>query len=169
MAVLGGLALKAYQNWQQDGIASASPGSDVQSAGMQQQEFFSSPEQQPAGFDLYLVKAMIAAAKADGHIDAEEQQRIFKAVDQMDLSSEAKAMLFDLLNKDIPIDEIARGANGLEQKTELYLASCLVINPDHPSGQVHLEKLALALELPEGLTDHLQSQAHQALLSDSVQ
>lgn len=167
-AVLGGLALKAYQNWQQGGVTPAGSSSGLQSTAMQQPDF-SVPEQQPAGFDLYLVKAMIAAAKADGHIDADEQQRIFKAVDQMDLSSEAKAMLFDLLNKDIPIDEIARGANGLEQKTELYFASCLVINPDHPSEKAHLEKLALALELPAGLTDHLQSQAQQALLSDSVE
>ena len=168
-AVLGGLALKAYQNWQQGSVAPASSNANGQSAGMRQQQAFSVPEQQPADFDLYLVKAMIAAAKADGHIDAAEQQRIFAAVDQMNLSSEAKAMLFDLLNRDIPVEVIASGANGLEQKTELYLASCLVINPDHPSEQVHLEKLALALDLPAGLTEHLQSQARQALLSDSAQ
>jgi uncharacterized membrane protein YebE (DUF533 family) len=168
-AVLGGLALKAYENWQQGSAAPASSNSNMQSAGMQQEETFSIPEQQPADFDLYLVKAMIAAARADGHIDADEQQRIFKAVDQMDLSRETKALLFDLLNKSISVEEIASGANGLEQKTELYLASCLAINPDHPSEQVHLEKLALALQLPAGLAEHLQSQAQQALLSDSVQ
>jgi uncharacterized membrane protein YebE (DUF533 family) len=169
-AVLGGLALKAYENWQQGSAAPANSNSNVHSAGMQQQEeTFSIPEQQPADFNLYLVKAMIAAARADGHIDADEQQRIFRAVDQMGLSRETKALLFDLLNKPISVEEIASGANGLEQKTELYLASCLAINPDHPSEQVHLEKLALALQLPAGLAEHLQSQAQQALLSDSVQ
>jgi len=166
-AVLGGLALKAYQNWQQNGQAPVAAAPTAQAAGMQQQETFSLAAQQPAGFDLSLVKAMIAAAKADGHIDAEEQQRIFKTVDQMDLSSEAKATLFDLLNKEIQVEEIALGANGLEQKTELYLASCVVINPDHPSEQAHLEKLAFALELPPGLAEHLQAQAQQALLSDN--
>ncbi len=78
-------------------------------------------------------------------------------------------MLFDLLSKDIPVEEIASGASGLEQKTELYLASCLVINPDHPSEKIHLEKLALALELLPGLAEHLQSQADQVLLTESVQ
>jgi uncharacterized membrane protein YebE (DUF533 family) len=135
---------------------------------MQSEPDFSAAAQQSKNFDLCLVKAMIAAARADGHIDAEEQKKIFQAVDQMELSGDAKAMLFDLLNKDITIEEIASGANGLEQKTELYLASCLAINPDHPSEQVHLENLALALELPAGLTEHLHSQAQQALLSDSL-
>jgi len=168
-AVLGGLALKAYQNWQQNGTVSTEFDAAAQGSSISSQQPFTLPEPQPDSFDLYLVKAMIAAAKADGHIDAEEQQRIFKAVDQMELPGEVKAVLFDLLSKEIPVEEIASGTNGLEQKTELYLASCLVINPDHPSEKIHLEKLALALELPPGLAEHLQSQAHQALLTESVQ
>lgn len=163
-AVLGGLALKAFQNWQQDGTAStgANAGASVSTPP------FTIPESQPDSFNLSLVKAMIAAAKADGHIDAEEQQRIFKAVDQMGMPDDVKAALFDLLSKELPLEEIARGANGLEQKTELYLASCLAITPDHPSEKIYLEKLALALQLPPGLAEHLQSQAHQALLTGSV-
>lgn len=168
-AVLGGLALKAYQNWQQDGTASTNVNAAAQSPSLSPQQPFALPEPLPDNFDLSIVKAMIAAAKADGHIDAEEQRRIFKAVDQMELPGEVKAVLFDLLSKELPVEEIASGANGLEQKTELYLASCLAITPDHPAEKIYLEKLALALELPPGLAEHLQSQAHQALLTDNMQ
>ena len=164
-AVLGGLALKAYQDWQ------ANPGSqdaEANPAATPQLGTFTIPEQLPADFEICLVKAMIAAAKADGHIDAQEQQRIFKAVEQMGLSSEAKALLFDLLIKDIAVEEIASGAVGLEQKTELYLASCLVIDPDDPREKAHLEKLATALQLPAGLPEHLQAQAQQALLTNGA-
>jgi len=168
-AIFGGLALKAYQNWQQNSTVTTNVNAAVQDPSISSQQPFASPESQSDSFDLYLVKAMIAAAKADGHIDAEEQQRIFKAVDQMELASDVKGVLFDLLSKEIPVEEIISGANGLEQKTELYLASCLTINPDHPSEKIYLEKLALALELPPGLAEHLQSQAHQALLTESAQ
>ncbi|MFT5504297.1 MAG: uncharacterized membrane protein YebE (DUF533 family) [Gammaproteobacteria bacterium] len=167
-AVLGGLAFKAYKNWQQNNMVAVDVNCVGQGSPIPPQQAFAVP-QQPASFDLSIVKAMIAAAKADGHIDAEEQRRIFKAVDKMELSSDVKATLFDLLSQDIAVEEIASGASGLEQRTELYLASCLVINPDHPSEKVHLEKLALALELPAGLAEHLESQAGQALLTENVQ
>jgi len=79
---------------------------------------------------------MIAAARADGHIDAQEQQRIFQAVEKMDLSSEDKGMVFegmvfDCLQKDLSIQEFATGISSMELKAEIYLASCLVIDPGH--------------------------------------
>jgi uncharacterized membrane protein YebE (DUF533 family) len=106
---------------------------------------------------------MIAAAKADGHIDELEQQRIFKAVEQMDLSMETKGILVDLLQKPISIAELARGVVNIEQRTELYLASCLIINPDHPSEQAYLDQLALALQLPKELALQLKYQAQEAV------
>ena len=61
------------------------------------------PHAKPAAdggaFELVLVKAMVGAAKADGHIDAQEQRRLFSEVERMGLDSEAKAYVFDLLTK----------------------------------------------------------------------
>ena len=45
----------------------------------------------------------------------------------------------------------------------MFLASCLVIDPDHPSERAHLEQLAAVLELPEGLAQQLQWQAQHAM------
>lgn len=117
---------------------------------------------QPA-FELTLIKAMIAAAKADGHIDSMEQQRIFKAIRQMDLSDQMKGMVFDLLEQKITVEELAKDIDKIEQKSELYLASCLAINPEHPTEQAHLARLSKTLKLPEGLAQQLQRQAQQAI------
>ena len=87
-ALLGGLAFKAYQNWQGNNSGAAAtataeqqpvdPASFHQRAISQQEGPGINPE-------LVLIKAMVAAAKADGHMDADEQQKIFKAVETTSL------------------------------------------------------------------------------------
>jgi uncharacterized membrane protein YebE (DUF533 family) len=162
-ALLGGLAYQAYRNWQQNNRnASATHGGAPDMTPAQESAFVSSETLSP-DFQLTLIKAMIAVAKADGHVDQAEQERIFNAVEQMDVTTETKGLLFDLLRQPITVEELARGVASMEQKTELYLASCLVIDPDHPAECAHLEQLAQALQLPQELTQQLQWQAHQAM------
>jgi len=155
-AVLGGLAYRALQSWQQN---KAAPGTSDQS----EVASLEPPARHSSQFELAAIKAMIAAAKADGHINDIEQQRIFNAIEQMDLSVEMKALVFDLLRQPISVEEIAQGIDSLEEKSELYLASCLIIDPDHPLELAHLEQLAKALDLPPGLPQQLQLQAQQAV------
>ena len=168
-AILGGLAYKAYQNWQsQDPAAAQQAASSHQAASSEDtfhQQAIENATESEADFELNVIKAMIAAAKADGHIDAEEQQRIFQAVDKMDLSSEDKGMVFDYLQKDISVQELANSISLMELKAEIYLASCLVIDPDHPAEREHLDKLGAALGLPKELLQQLESQAHQVYAS----
>lgn len=162
-AVLGGLAYKAYSNWQHNKGRHATAFDGMDQAMPAQADAFDPVDTQTPDFQLQLIKAMIAAAKADGHIDAIEQQRIFKAIEEMELSTEVKGVIFDLLQQAISVEELARGADALEQRSEIYLASCLVIDLDHASEQAHLDQLASALELPDGLAEHLQRQARRAL------
>jgi len=162
-ALLGGLAYKAYSNWQHNKGGQTTTWPDTGNTMLETNEVFTPGDTQAPDFQLQLIKAMIAAAKADGHIDATEQQRIFSAVEEMDASTEVKGVIFDLLQQPITLEELAAGAAKIEQRSELYLASCLVINPDHPSEQAHLEQLAAVLELPEGLAEQLQWQAQRAM------
>lgn len=165
-ALLGGLAFKAYQNWQgsrQGAAATAAPERQSADPSSFHQRAISQQTDQSVNPELVLVKAMIAAAKADGHIDAEEQQRIFQAVEQTSLSASEKGVIFDYLQRDIPIFEITSGVSGIEMKAEIYLASCLVITPDHPAERAHLDNLAMALQLPADLSRQLEQQVHQAL------
>jgi len=162
-AVLGGLAYKAFSNWQRNSVTQPAVPAQAANAMPQSEHAFITAETESSGFQLQLIKAMIAAAKADGEIDATEQQRIFDAVEQMDMSAEEKGTVFDLLRQPIPLVELVEGVDTIEQKSEIYLASCLVINADHPSEVAHLNRLAQTLELPDGLAQHLQVQADQAI------
>ena len=81
----------------------------------------------------------------------------------MDLSNEMKATVFDLLNHPIPLDDIVRGVHDIGQKSELYLAACLVADPEIPSVKVHLDQMAHALVLPEDLKQQIISQAQEAI------
>jgi uncharacterized membrane protein YebE (DUF533 family) len=161
-ALVGGLAYKAYQNWQSHSTSETAQENQAGTVEQNEAAFVSAATMQPA-FELSLIKAMIASAKADGHIDNVEQQRIFKAVEQLDLTSEMKGMIFDLLQQQITVEELVNDVDGMEQRSELYLASCLAINPDHPSEKDHLDHLAAALNLPQGLAHELQWQAQKAI------
>ena len=173
-AVLGGIAFSAFKNWKNNN-ANTLEDSSLHSVNQQQNSHHQNNGTNNSGnndlsvdFQLTLIKAMIAAAKADGHIDAEEQQRIFNAVEQMNLDHQMKGLVFDLLRQPIFIEELAHGAVTIEQKTEVYLASCLAINSDHPSEKAHLDKLAQALQLPAGLPEEVRRQAQQALTHGAV-
>jgi uncharacterized membrane protein YebE (DUF533 family) len=78
------------------------------------------------------------------------------------LSAEEKGIVFDSLQKDISIDELVNGIDSLEIKTEIYLASCLVIDLDQPSERKHLDELGLALALPKELLQQIEWQAEEA-------
>ncbi|MFT4747022.1 MAG: uncharacterized membrane protein YebE (DUF533 family) [Congregibacter sp.] len=164
-ALIGGIAFKAYKNWQQNNQQSSlqSTTPPLHYSGDQATSTEISQD-----FQLTLIKAMIAAAKSDGHIDEVEQKRIFDAVEQMSLSSEIKGLVFDLLRQPIYVEELAHGAQGMEQKSEVYLASCLTIDLDNPAEHNYLNKLAGALGLPLDLAEQIKSQAKQALDNERV-
>lgn len=154
-ALIGGIAFKAYKNWQRNN--NLNPEQNAQ-----KQNFESSTMNQclhSQEFQLTLIKAMIAAAKSDGHIDETEQASIFEAVEKMDLDHQSKGLIFDLLRQPIYIQELAHEAPTLEHKTQVYLASCLAIEVDTQCEQRHLENLAQELRLPADLIEQIQVQA----------
>src|SRR5688572_11419191 len=76
VAAVGGLAYSAWQNYQKNQQQSGAPSVPTPS-----QDAFIPPPQaahQTEELGKTLVRAMISAAKADGQIDAEEKDRIFK-------------------------------------------------------------------------------------------
>jgi len=165
--MLGGLAFKGYQNWRSNNPTSAQSSNDTQQLDttVESNQQAIKDYSRNSNNDMQLtviIKAMIAAAKADGHIDAQEQQHIFQAVEKMNLSAEEKGIVFDSLQKDISIHELVNGIGSLEIKTEIYLASCLVIDLDQPSERKHLDELGLALALPKELLQQIEWQAEEA-------
>jgi uncharacterized membrane protein YebE (DUF533 family) len=105
---------------------------------------------------------MIAAAKADGHIDAQEQTAIFDRVEKLGLDAESKAFVFDALRKPVDVDALVAGVQGIEQASEVYLVSRVAIDIDHPAERAYLQVLAHRLNLPNELVAHLDHQVTDA-------
>jgi uncharacterized membrane protein YebE (DUF533 family) len=164
-AAIGALALKAYQEYQlkQSGQKSSAAPFSLSPEQLANLSPDALPHAQPAAdggaFQLVLVRAMIGAAKADGHVDADEQQRLFAEVERRDLDAEAKAFVFDLLSQPVDMGSITNAVATPEQGAEVYLASRLAINPDVPAERAYLDALAARLKLPADLRATLDSTA----------
>jgi len=108
---------------------------------------------------LAILRAMIAAAKADGHIDAQEHSRIFAKLNEHDLDTEEKAFIIDELRKPLDIDAVVAAAVTPELAVEIYAASVLAIDPDDPAEQAYLAMLASRLKLEPGLRAAIEKEA----------
>lgn len=109
-------------------------------------------------FGLLLVRAMIAAARSDGTLDARESQAIFERIQTLDLSHDEKTILIEEMGREVDMDAILAGANSPEAAAEIYLASLLAINVDTPAEQGYLTMLAARLKLPQELIQELHRQ-----------
>lgn len=162
IAAVGYLAWQAYSRWrasqQGQAPAAALPPPPAGSA------FALDGAQGADGADLRLavLRAMIAAAKADGHVDAAENARIRAEIARQNLGAEEKAFLFDQLDRPADPSAIASLAASQEQAAELYLASCLAIDPDTREERQYLDRLGEALRLPADLRATLEQHAAMA-------
>jgi uncharacterized membrane protein YebE (DUF533 family) len=153
-AVLGALAMRAYQSYQEQ-QAGRAPAAQPFSSDAPDALPHAAPAADGTPFELVLVRAMVGAAKADGHVDAAEQRRLFAEVERLDLDPESKAYVFDLLTKDVDLASLARATATPEQGAELYLASRLVIDLDEPAERAYLDALASRLKIPADLRARL--------------
>lgn len=163
-AAAGAMAYKAYQNWQQGKQVETAPVATAADLDDIDPRFLPQMASTSAGpnFSLTLISAMIAAAKADGHIDAQEQTAIFDRVEKLGLDAESKAFVFDALRKPVGVDELVAGVQGIEQASEVYLVSRVAIDIDHPAERAYLQVLAHRLNLPTELVAHLDHQVTDA-------
>lgn len=160
LATVAGLAYKAYQNYKSGAEPAAEPGSA-------QPELLpppADPSFDPAGapqgedeFALSLVRAMIAAARADGHIDDEERARIADRLRLSGIGTDAEQFLMRELERPIDMDAIVASAVTEAQRVELYTASRLTIAPDSRAERGYLDLLAGRLKLADALVDHVEA------------
>jgi uncharacterized membrane protein YebE (DUF533 family) len=144
VAAVGGLAWSAWQNYQK-----SQPGAPASS-----EDAFVPPPQasyQREELGKSLVRAMIAAAKADGQIDADEKSRIFQRLEAMPLSAEEKAFVFDELSSPLDIEAVVARADTPEHASEIYAASLVAMKPDTPTERAYLDALAFKLKLAPAL------------------
>ncbi len=153
VAAVGGLAYNAWQNYQKN----------QQGAGtMPREDAFIPAASDSRGQEELgksLVRAMIAAAKADGRIDADEKEAIFGKLETMNLSAEEKAWVFDELSTPLDINAVAARADTPEHATEIYAASLVAITADTASERAYLDALASKLKLAPALVAEIHKAA----------
>lgn len=161
LALVGGLAFKAWQNYQRGSAAGADSGTATIPA---RSAFLpdSSDNEGVNALSLLLARATISAAKADGQIDAEESRAISQQINSSDLSSEDKAFLFEEYGKPIDIEGLTAVVDSPEHATEVYAASLLTLDPPSPAEKIYLDSLAKALALEPGLIGEI----HATVQSD---
>lgn len=160
LAAVAGLAYKAYQNYQNGNQPEkvAQGGEQVLLPPPEDTSFH--PSQAPQGeaeFAVVLIRAMIAAAKADGQIDADERRKIGEKVALSGMDSDAEAFLNAEIAKPASLDDLVAAAKTDAQKVELYTASRLAITTDTRAERGYLDQLAGRLGLPDNLVDHVEA------------
>lgn len=163
LAAIAGLGYQAYKNWQagqQPQPADASTAATAEPALIPPPTgsgFGLEDEPNSADFAVILVRAMIAAARADGHIDDAEREAILGKVKLAGLGADAEAFLNQELSNPVDLDAIVGAAMTESQKVELYTASRIAIEPDGRAERGYLDLLAGRLGLADALVDHIEA------------
>jgi uncharacterized membrane protein YebE (DUF533 family) len=108
--------------------------------------------QEPALDDrkaLLLIRAMIAAANADGEISAPERDSILKRVDQSGAGPEERRIVEQELQSPRSLDALLREVPDPETGEQVYLASKMAVSGGRAVDQNYLNYLASRLNLPE--------------------
>ena len=151
LAALGALAFKAYQNYQQQ------QGTTVQSANPAQPlEQLPAPVQE--AHSKAILVALIAAAKADGHIDDRERQLIDGEIAKITHDNSLQQWFDSELKKPLDPADIARHATDTSMASEMFLASVLVVDEENFMEKSYLQELARQLQLPPELQQSLRAQ-----------
>lgn len=143
-ALIGGLAYKAYQDWQN----SKSPDQAQLPAPTPMDDF-----------SISLLQAMIAATKADGTVTDAERAQITAQLPQLGLGPDAAAMIAAELDAPFDPNRIAALAQSEAEASQIYAASLLAVDPEGMAEKGYLAMLAARLKLDAGLVQHLHANA----------
>lgn len=154
LAAVSGLAYKAFQNWRanQDD-APTDVGNSITAL----------PNTSADARSRALLRAMMAAARADGQIDAGERERISAQLQTLDLDADTLSAMGEELDRPADAKAVAKGADSPAAAAEIYLLSLLVIDEVNPEERAYLQTLATELGLSPALVAELEKQTRAAL------
>ena len=164
IAAVGALAYAAYQRYSTGKSTAPDALPATAEAALSQPpegSAFLPPKSDLAGREalgLILVRAMIAAARADGRLDAQESQVIFQRIESLGMDPENQALLVAEMGRPVDMDAIVNSADSPEVAAEIYLASRLAIDVDTAAEKSYLDMLAARLNLLSELVAELHRQ-----------
>jgi uncharacterized membrane protein YebE (DUF533 family) len=163
LALIGGLAYKAYQNYQ--------TGRPVASGDQPSKPQALIPAPEGSGFETdamsddaarRCIRAMIAAAAADGRIDGAEQQRIVGGLHQAGIADAAQQFLAAEIGSPANVAELASGVASAQEAVQVYTAARIAVDPDTGEEHAFLSALANALGIDRELAAQIDTAARGA-------
>lgn len=139
MAILGTLALNALRAAQANRAAGSAEAAPVEESHVRS---LTGPDS-----ERLALRAMIAAAKADGQIDQAEMQKIIGKISADDVTPDEKQFVLEEMGKPLDVAALAAEARDPAQAAQVYAASILAIDVDTDQERAYLRELATALGL----------------------
>ena len=152
LAALGVMAYRAYGDYRAQ-----------QGAPVQPQTVDRLPAPQADIHGEAILRALVAAAKADGHIDARERQVIEGEFARLAPDAEVQQWMKAELDKPLDPAEVARAAGSPEIAAEMYLASLVAADEQNFMERSYLDELARQLGLDDALKRRLEQEYRNAL------
>ncbi|WP_028616247.1 tellurite resistance TerB family protein [Pseudomonas canadensis] len=150
LASLGMAAFQAYQSWQR------------QQASAPQQAIQTVDQLEGAQAEAHshgVLRALIAAAKADGKIDEQEQQMISAEIGRHTDDIQLQQWLDAEVAKPLDAADFAEYAHDPALASEIYLASVMLVDDQQDAERNYLDDLAGQLQIDAQLQLHLEQQA----------
>jgi uncharacterized membrane protein YebE (DUF533 family) len=103
------------------------------------------------------IRAMVNAAKADGHIDDDEMQRIIGQLQKDGVEDNERQHLIAEMQKPLDLNGLVNAAKDDPQvAAQVYIASLLAIEVDTDAERNYLKALADGLGLPDQAVSHIE-------------
>ncbi|WP_422402694.1 tellurite resistance TerB family protein [Pseudomonas sp. GZD-209] len=150
LASLGMMAFQAYQSWQRS--QAAAPQQALRTV-----DQLSGPEAEVHSHAI--LRALIAAAKADGRIDEQEEQLIYAEIKRQTSDPQLQQWLDEEVSRPLDAVQVAQSARDPAMAAEMYLASVMLVDDQQDAERAYLDELASALQLDPTLQLHLEQQA----------
>jgi uncharacterized membrane protein YebE (DUF533 family) len=150
LASLGMMAFQAYQSWQRS--QASAPRQPPRTA-----DLLSGPEIEDHSHAV--LRALIAAAKADGRVDEAELQMINSEIRKHTDDPDLQQWLDEEVARPLDAADVAVSATDPAIAAEMYLASVMLVNDQGDAERTYLDELAAALEIDPELQVHLEQQA----------
>ncbi len=157
LALIGGLAYKALQNYQagkpliaaaQDpNLAEAPRGSGYETAAVTNDSA------------LLYIRAMISAAAADGRVDQKEQEKIFGSLKQAGMDAHAEEFVARELNRPATIEDLVAGVKTEQEAVQVFTAARIAVELDSQENNDFLVNLANGLGIDGQLAQHIDAAA----------
>ncbi|WP_369937265.1 tellurite resistance TerB family protein [Xanthomonas tesorieronis] len=150
LAALGVMAYRAYGDYKRQQLGAAAP---------DPQTLDRLPPLEVEQHSQAILRALVAAAKADGHIDTRERELIEGEFTRLNGDEDVQRWLHAELEKPLDPAEVAQAAATPEIASEMYLASLLAADEQSFMERSYLDELARQLGIDEALKQQLQKQA----------